>query len=654
VPKKPSKTQPAKTPQPEPAQVKAVERLLRDGEYQRAIERARVMVQRFPDHGGANHLLLQALERGESRGAAALAAYQWAERRSRSPRALEALLQFALAGHHLFLANRVADQLRDLGAPAGTALSDATNWDALLGQPDGTRATRAQMEQFDIGRLYLEANDFAGAVRALDGVALTSARNNLAVAFFHQNHIAEALACFLDAWQHDQGNLFALGWALRLRLYQGDETGARALVAPLAGAEARRIEDAYGQLAGLLLVREDQAAWKAFERSGQATWIHSDTGPLVVERLNLGAVAASRLGQAEQAASLWRQILERAQHHAAAGENLAILERDGAPAAHPALFDWTHVLPIGWVQRLRALGQAPLDACLDELSATDSYLEAIYLAGDGFVRSFATQLLKHRLKPGSQAEPPADGQPERRAPAILRDLACRSVGTPQERVAMLHALREQGLIGADESVQYWNGATLQEIKLVSTEIYREPDPPDLPPDLQAMLDASVRLTWEGELMAAEAYLHAVLERVPDHQAAMGNLAAIRAKQGRDPESRELLRRVIAAHPDYLFARVNLASLLIEDGDLQAAEPLLSGLGQRTRLHIQEAFALYGVMAMLRRAKGEDAIADALIASLEQMVQTDHDRQLLATAKARAGVGRSLPDAIRSLAKASNP
>jgi len=74
VPKKPSKTQPAKTPQPEPAQVKAVERLLRDGEYQRAIERARVMVQRFPDHGGANHLLLQALERGESRGAAALAA----------------------------------------------------------------------------------------------------------------------------------------------------------------------------------------------------------------------------------------------------------------------------------------------------------------------------------------------------------------------------------------------------------------------------------------------------------------------------------------------------------------------------------------------------------------------------------------------------
>jgi hypothetical protein len=58
--------------------------------------------------------------------------------------------------------------------------------------------------------------------------------------------------------------------------------------------------------------------------------------------------------------------------------------------------------------------------------------------------------------------------------------------------------------------------------------------------------------------------------------------------------------------------------------------------------------------MLRRAKGEDAIADALIASLEQMVQTDHDRQLLATAKARAGVGRSLPDAIRSLAKASNP
>ncbi|WP_295579469.1 hypothetical protein [uncultured Lamprocystis sp.] len=634
MPKKPSKTQQAKTPQPEPAQFKAIERLLRDGDYQRAVERTQILVQRFPDHGGANHLLLQALERGQSRGAATLAAYHWAERRPRSPRALETLFRFALAGHHLFLANRVADQLRDLGALAGSALPDIANLDALLEQPDGSRATRAQMEQFDIGKLYLEANDFAGAVRALDGLALTSARNNRAVAFFHQDRIAEALACFLDAWQHDQGNLFALGWALRLRLYQGDETGVRALVAPLAQVQARRVEDAYGQLSGLLLIREDQAAWEAFAGADQAAWINSETDPLVTERLNLGAGAASRLGQAEQAAALWRQTLERAPHHAAAEENLAILERDGGPPAHPALFNWTHVLPIDWVNRLRAADPASVDTCFDELSATDTYLEASYLAGDSLVRFFATQLLKHRLTRESQTEPPADGQPERRAATILRDLARLPVGTEQERLGLLRALRECGLVGDHETVQYWGSTAMREARLLETEIYRQPDPPDLPEDLQALLDESVGLIHDRELVAAEACVHAVLGRVPDHQAAMGNLAAIRSMQGRDAECRDQLRRTITAHPDYLFARVNLAGLLIEDGDLEEAKTLLSGLGSRPRLHIQEAFALYGVLAMLNRATGEYASADALIASLEGMVQTDEDRRLLATAKAR--------------------
>ena len=109
--------------------------------------------------------------------------------------------------------------------------------------------------------------------------------------------------------------------------------------------------------------------------------------------------------------------------------------------------------------------------------------------------------------------------------------------------------------------------------------------------------------------------------------------------------------MIAAHPDYLFARCNLAGLLIEDGELAAAKALLAGLALRPRLHIQEAFALYGAMAMLSRAEGDDASADTLIASLEQMVETDDDQRLLAVAKARvarATAGGRLLETVRSL------
>jgi hypothetical protein len=88
VPKKPSKTTQAKGPQPQPAQLKAVENLIRGANFPQAIERARALVQRFPDHGTANQMLVDALYHNRDRGGATLAAYQWAQRRPNSPAAL--------------------------------------------------------------------------------------------------------------------------------------------------------------------------------------------------------------------------------------------------------------------------------------------------------------------------------------------------------------------------------------------------------------------------------------------------------------------------------------------------------------------------------------------------------------------------------------
>ncbi|WP_295386113.1 hypothetical protein [uncultured Thiodictyon sp.] len=452
MPKQPSNTRQTKGGQPEPAQIKAVERLLGARDYPRAIARARTLVQQFPDHGGANRLLLDALEQGESRAATTLAAYQWAERRPRSARALEALYQLAIEGQHLLLAYRVADRLRELGALTGAYHIDPEGLAEMLQQPDGTAATRAQMEQFDIGKLHMDAHDFAGAAGLLDGVAITPARNNRGFALFHAGNITEALTAFLDAWQHDGGNLFALGWALRLRLYLGDETGARGLAVPLAQAQARRAEDAYGQVAGLLLIHENQAAWDAFERAGQAVWAAGETGPLLAERLQQGGGAASRRGDAEQARALWRQALAQRPGLTTAAEGLAALQRDGAPPAYPALFEWSHMLPVDWVNRLYAADAAHLDARLDELTASDAYLETIYLAGDASLRTFATQVLKHRLQRESVAQPPVGGQPERHAAAIARDLARLPVGTTQERLGLLSALRDAGLMGVGETL----------------------------------------------------------------------------------------------------------------------------------------------------------------------------------------------------------
>jgi tetratricopeptide (TPR) repeat protein len=176
-------------------------------------------------------------------------------------------------------------------------------------------------------------------VRALEGVAITPARNNRALALFHQGRIEEALTAFLDAWQQDTGNLFALGWALRLWLFQGDETGARGLAVPLAQAQARRAEDAYGQISTLLMIQENQAAWDAFERSGASDWVAEETGFLAAERLQLGACAASRLGRGDQAKKLWTRSRRTHPRPQAVENNLLALERDGTPPAYPVWLD---------------------------------------------------------------------------------------------------------------------------------------------------------------------------------------------------------------------------------------------------------------------------------------------------------------------------
>ena len=553
--KVPPKKKSSKAPQPEAAQLRALERLMAAGDYPEAAERARILVGRFPDYSGTRRLLVEALERSGFRAAATLAAYQWVELKPNSLSALETLLRLALEGAHPFLAKDIAARMRALGAMLPDLIPAFGTWDELRLPPDGTLARAEVLTQFDIGKVHMEAHDFAGAARVLDGVANTPARNNRALAQFHLGNITEALRDFMDAWQADSDNLFALGWVLQLRLYQGDESGAQGLAVPMAQAQARRVEDAHAQILSLLMVREDRAAWDAWERSSR---------------------------------------------------------------------------PIVWLTALRTGGAEGAESRLDALSASDAYLEALYVGGDELLRQMATVLLTRRL----DAQVSEDTGGHRRAAAILRGLVGLPLGTSRDRMGLLNSLRNRNLIAADETIQFWDGQALREVHVGGTEISREPVPSDLPDDLAALLDEAVSLQVEGRLDQAEACLDAILGRVPDHPVALGNLAGIRASQRRDQEALEMLRRLTVVHPDYVFARCNLASILIEEGALDEAQGLLAGLAQRPRLHIQEAFSLYGVMAMFHRARGEDAAEDALIAGLERMTEDEHDKRMLATAKRR--------------------
>ena len=189
-------------------------------------------------------------------------------------------------------------------------------------------------------------------------------------------------------------------------------------------------------------------------------------------------------------------------------------------------------------------------------------------------------------------------------------------------------------------MEIWGDDGLTEVRLLSTIVDREPASSGLPKDLDALLSQSIELMQEDRVDEAEPLLKRVLERVPGHPIATSNLAALRQMQGRRKEVRPLLRQVAAEHPEYLYGRCNLARLLILEGELDEAQNLLHGLAERERMHVNDIFILYGTLAMLHMAKGDDTTAQRFLASLEPLVESEDDERRFA--QARELVSRAMP------------
>jgi hypothetical protein len=155
-----SRSAPKTRPQPEASQLRAVERLLEAGDAAGAVQRLRPLVARFPGHGGLRRLLVEALHETGDEAAAAVAAFDWAERRPNSLPAQQALLAHAVRGVYLFLADRTAARIRALGGETrGFPLPEATKAE-FASLPEGGHADEAAMIRLDITRLHMQGQCF--------------------------------------------------------------------------------------------------------------------------------------------------------------------------------------------------------------------------------------------------------------------------------------------------------------------------------------------------------------------------------------------------------------------------------------------------------------------------------------------------------------
>jgi tetratricopeptide (TPR) repeat protein len=615
-------------PKPEPAQLKALEKLFAARDYRAVVQRVRPLIARFPDHGGLRGMLVDALAATKGDAAAGVAAHAWTEARPNSLHAQELLLYYAHKLQLSMLLNQVGAKARDLGGGTpGLPLPDE-KLAFLREQPDGSLASIDEMVHFDLGRMYLAAGDYHGALRMLDGIDLIYARNNRGVAYFHLERCEEAGEVFLANWQAKRDNLFALAWAARSRLYRGDEPGAIELCQPLAAATAPRLDDALQQLELLLLMQRDQDAWDAFQRVVASDWYRPETELGGATLRHYAACAASRLGDATEARRLWTEALALAPDHRRAASNLHTMDREGQPNPYPRIITMDQVLPNSIGQRFRdAPKETDTDALLHSIAVATGYLRRTYLSGDDLMRQMAGLLLRYRARQG-----------DAEAVRCLIEFPRLPIGTREERSAFLHLLREEGLIDADQPVELWDGKQLRKVKVFGATILRGDVDTGLPPDLDKLLIEATQDLSGGMFDAAEARLNAILERVPDHPTASGNLAALCLLQGRKQQGRELLERTVATHPDYLVARSNLARLLIQERNFDRAEAVLGDPSAINEIHIEDLFTFYGSLAMLHAARGNDESADAAIALLESLTEAD-EQPMLEEAKYLATLGR---------------
>lgn len=179
-------------------------------------------------------------------------------------------------------------------------------------------------------------------------------------------------------------------------------------------------------------------------------------------------------------------------------------------------------------------------------------------------------------------------------------------------------------------------------RLTNLEIHGEPVS-KLDPRVEPLMHRALELLRADKGAEAEEILKQAMEIQPDEPSLHNNLARAYLVQGQTEKSEALTRETHERFPDYLFGRINLASMLIEKGEIEQAEKLVAGLMSRRRFHFAEFSAVAGVEISLALARGDQAAAENWLKAMEQI---DPDNADLAAYRMR--VKPNVKDLLRTL------
>lgn len=440
---------------------------------------------------------------------------------------------------------------------------------------------------------------------------LVSVRNNLTLCLFHSNRLSKALQAARETVRMFPENRFGEAALGRTLFLMGEFDEANRIADRMVMSYADQQDALAAQAEFLSFLGRDDNVVELVNFSDSIIEIIPRCRGLLY---HYKAVALMRQGHVKEAQAAWKRCLKEDPKCPPAKMNLDELKSVTgchAPWAE-ILLKWAPFNAMTGIITILKAGENQTDSSMPEILRNWPHflklVPAMLDRGDGGAREFALLLAK------------ADGSPDMLN--ALKDFAMGQRGPDASRAATISFLRERNFLG-DEPLRFWSKGAWTEVMSHSAEIYYEqvPHPNSRVTDL---INDGIAALQARDLDAAEVAFRKCIKMDPDYPSARNNLAAtlfLRKNKTASAEGEQIVHDLFERFPDYPFARIALAQLAIEDGQIEKAQEIIAPLASRRRWHVSEALAHGTVMLELALAREDFPAAESC---LEMMRQLDGD------------------------------
>ena len=651
---------------PSVSQLKALERLIEKQDFDQAASRFEVLIKQFPKFSVLYYLGLDLYKDAGETAKATWVALRWTQASPNSVQGWKALASFSLENGYLALLHKAITRHNQLAADSGDELINDPSLQELQGMimedsvgnpvPDSL----ADAVEFDRGKLFLDARLWGKAIAFMEPKRdYPSIANNYALALFHAGKIKEAKQAYLEAYETEPDNLFAMSGYIRLLVWEGELEKANQFASKMKEEKPERPFYADAQLMTLSFLGRFNEAFSCYQRFDE-----EQLGKMEQPFYDLIAAIAFIIGEKKLAKGLWQNNADKEQNRGGEKDPVSLLNTTPERNRTPALFDNSELLPLSWIDTLRVtIEQNKKDPDIfatmrREIVALPSidYLrlarESINDLGGYFIEIL---LMSYAFNGGDKEK------------NLLIEQFKSHRTDLKSKMDLLTRLQNQGILSSKDTIKCWNGSVVTEIKSLDFNITREAKESSYSEKDYSLLAEALDLLRANETKKARAILLKLVKRYPEDPILRGNLAASWTFDDPDKSSAEY-ESILNDFPDYIFARCKVAEEKIMNGQLEEAKQLLDGLLDRGEYHIDEFIIINGINAYYQAVVGkEDAAqrAQSYLDMADKAVKFDHEKQALANWSEKVDVilnnsllgrgsknGKNLLNALRKLIKSS--